>query len=420
MIQRIKNNEFARNSLVLFTGTMVVNVLNYVFHLALGRMVSVEAYGEIESLLSLTLIISVPSVAIGMVATKFSAGHKAENDPSGNYGVMQFLNKKVTVWGLPVFFALIFATPFVGRFLKITSAFSLILVWIIMFLSFFLAINSGVISGWQKFKEVNWMNIGGAVAKLIFAIMLIKIGLATTGAIGGYVLGMVASFLISLLFLRFILNAKHPKNDIKEIDLRPVKKFIMPALIGSLAINILGNADMVLAKHNLDPLAAGQYGALTIVSKIIFYATGIIATVLFAMSSESNHKKNNSFAILKNAIYLMIFVSAVSVAVYWAFPAFVMGLLFGNKYSGVSHYLVWFAIASVLYSFVNLFFQYLMSIHETKIAYLLLVLSFLSIAAILFLGNNIFVIISAVAMVQLVSIVACLVLLKQARIKNNA
>ena len=31
MIQRIKNNAFARNSLVLFAGTMVANVIGYIF-----------------------------------------------------------------------------------------------------------------------------------------------------------------------------------------------------------------------------------------------------------------------------------------------------------------------------------------------------------------------------------------------------
>jgi O-antigen/teichoic acid export membrane protein len=156
MIKKIWGNAFARNSLIFFVGSMVVNVLNYFFHVVLGRMVSVEIYGEVESLLSLVNIISVPSLAIGMVATKFSAGYKADNDPVSNYRIMEYLNRKVLRWGLPVFFMMVLVTPLVARFLKIDQNLPLVIVWLIMYLSFLLAITNGIISGWQKFYEASW------------------------------------------------------------------------------------------------------------------------------------------------------------------------------------------------------------------------------------------------------------------------
>ena len=53
------------------------------------------------------------------------------------------------------------------------------------------------------------------------------------------------------------------------------KSYVFPAFAGMLAINLLGNIDMILAKHNLDSVLAGGYGALNVISKIIFFVTGV-------------------------------------------------------------------------------------------------------------------------------------------------
>jgi len=172
-----------------------------------------------------------------------------------------------------------------------------------------------------------------------------------------------------------------------------------------LAINILSNADMVIAKHNLDEISAGQYGALTIVSKIIFFATGVIASVLFSMSAESDHKKGNPMTIFRNASYLMLFVSICATIIYFIFPNMVLGILFGKKYLSVSHYLGWFAIMVSLFSFTNLIFQYLLSIHKTKIVYSLLTISIIASGLILFLGKSFSAILIIGSIAQLLAII---------------
>lgn len=405
MIQKIKNNAFARNSIVLFAGTMAANILNYVFHLMVGRIVSVEVYGEIQSVASLISIISVPAMTLTMIAAKYSASSKAENDRKGSYEIIKYLSQKVVKFGLPVFVLALLITPYVADFLNIKSNFPVVLIWLLMLLSFFGSINQGVLQGWQKFRGVSWVGIWGSVVKLIIGLILVGIGFGLNGAIGGFVLGAVASYISSIITLRFILKEKNGgKGKVDGITFRSIKNYVMPVFVGNLAINILGNADMVIAKHNLDSVVAGQYGALTIVSKIIFFATGVIASVLFAMSAEDSHKKNNPIAILKNASYLMLFVSLCATAVYFFMPDFVFGLLFGSRYFVVSHYLGWFAVAVTLFSFVNLLFQYLLSIHKTEVVYSFLTLSIIMALVVLFLGKSISAILIILIIFQLSAI----------------
>lgn len=412
MIQRIKNNAFARNSIILFVGTMVANVIGYVFHFAIGRMVSVPVYGEVESLISLIAIISVPSGALTMAATKFSAETKAENDPAGSHEILSYFNKKILKYGLPLFLLAVIASPIVRNYLKIENIWPVVIVFLMMYLSFFAAVAGGVLNGWQKFKDGSIAGIFGAVVKLIAAILFVKVGFAAGGVIGGFALGALATYILTLHYLSFILRKKKQTSDyISKIDLSSVKKYIIPVFVGNLAITILSNADMILAKHNLDLNMAGEYGALTVVSKIIFFATGIIATVLFSMSAEQHYKNDNSMKTFKQAFFLMSVLGFLAVLVYALFPKFILFMLFGDKYRSVAGYLAWFAVSVTLFSFVNLIFQYLISIHKTEISYFLLLISILAVLAAGLFGSSISAIIGIMAISQLLGILAGVYLL---------
>ncbi|HAI74426.1 MAG TPA: hypothetical protein DCS28_01965 [Candidatus Moranbacteria bacterium] len=409
MLRKIKNNAFARNSLILFSGSMVNNVLNYIFHLVVGRMVSIEVYGETESLISLMTIISVPAATLIMVMTRYAAEYKAQNDKKRSYELLKYFNKKVLRYGTPIFIAAIFITPYVSSFLNIESNIPLFIVWSSMLLSLFSSGAYGMLSGWQKFKEAGWALIGGGGLKLISALGFIALGIKLNGLMFSFFLSAVSTYVISLICLKFIFKAKESGDyEIKKIDLGPIKNTVATFFMGNLAINALGNTDMVLAKHNLSDIEAGQYGALTIVSKIIFFATGVVASVLFSMSAEHNHKKANTEKLFFGALYLMMAVSAISAAIYFIAPGLILFILFGAKYSAVADYLGWFAIMVVLFSVVNLTMQYLLSLHQTKVVYGLLSVAILEAIAILFLGHTISAILTIGIVAQVVALVGSL------------
>ncbi len=403
----VTHGAFAKNSFVLFCGTVVGSVLNYVFHLVVGRYVSVEVYGEAESLISLIAIISVPAATLSMVATKYAAEGKAENNTAGSREISRYLNRKVFVYGLPILAGAIILTPFMGRFLRIQNNFSLIIIWLSMFLSFFAAINSGILGGWQKFKEASVTGVWGALIKLVAGIALVRVGFGLNGVIGSFALGILAAYIASVAALKFIFVKKDAVAGISgktTIQFRSLKKYVMPVFAGNLAITILGNADMILAKRNLDEVSAGQYGALTVVSRIIFFSTGIIASVLFSMSAENNHKGNSSRTILLASLFLVGASSFVATAVYFLYPEWVLGLLFGDKYQDVASYLGWFAVSVALFSLSNVIFQYLLSLHKTRIAYALLAVALFTMGVIFMYGKSIYDILVILIISQAVSL----------------
>ncbi len=415
---------FVKHSLILFSGTILINFFNYIFHLVIGRMVDVEIYGEAESLISLVAIISVFSATLTMIATKYSAACKAENDKEGSRQIRSYLNRKIFKYGLPIFAFSIFLTPIVGNFLNIENNFALVLIWITMFLSFFSAVNSGTLSGWQKFRYISLNGILGAAIKLISGIVLVKIGFALNGIVGSFVLGSFVTYFASVAVIRLVVLKKKNTDKIEDnkpasFDFGEIKKFILPVFVGNLAITLMCNMDMVLAKHNLDAIAAGQYGALNVASKVIYFVTGIVASVLFSMSSESNHKGDSAKPLMKIGLALVFFAGTFATIIYFLYPELILSILYGNKYQGAAAYLGWFAIAVSLFSIVNLIFQYLLSIHKTKIAYFLIAIAAVFSGLIFLYGKSISAIINIVIIMQFVAILIGLFFVSRGKLNEK-
>ncbi len=418
-----QDNIFLRNSAVLFSGTMVMNVLNYAFHFSLGRIVDAETYGAVQSLIALLAIISVPAAALGMVATKYGAIAKAREDYFFGKDLFSFLNTRIIKYGWPILIGGFLLTPFIQSFLRIDDWLAVSLVWMLAALTFFSSASIGLLSGWQRFGAVNRANVIGAGVKLVLGIFLAWLGFGLDGIIFGIVLAGAIGYFISVRNLRFLKNHQSPLSQTSSekakepFSFSSVRSYVATAFLGTLGLVMLGNVDMVLAKHSLSPEIAGAYSALMVVAKVIFFATGVMAAVLFAMSSESVEREKDgpqSFSVFWGALALTVLAVTIAITVYFLVPEFVMSIFFGDKYLEFAPLLGWFGLAAGLYAVVNLILQQLLSMQVTLAAQWLLGIAILEAIGIFFWGSSVISIIMVVIGAQVIALLSGLVFVARA------
>ncbi len=373
---------------------MIANVLNYVFHLMVGRMVSPGAYGEIESLISLLTIISVPAGTLTLIATKYAADMKAAGNVMGTLVLSRYLTKKVLIFGAPIFLVALLLTPLVKDFLNTEGRLPILLLWGVMFFTFLSAATSGILTGWQKFTNTSVIGVLATVLKLLAVLLLLKFGFAVSGVVGSYVLSTLFVYIANLFLLRrFFLKNVGGNEEETVVTFSGMKSYVIPAFYGTLSIAVLGNVDMIFAKHHLEAVTSGEYGALSVAAKTIFFVTGVLTTVLFAMSAEENKQGKTGSRTFGLAVGLTSLVVIGSILFFSLFPEFVVSLLFGEKYLAVSHLLPWFALAAGIYSLANLSLQYLLSLHETRVTLFFLALAGAEVLALFFFGETLYAII---------------------------
>jgi len=107
--------------MIMFVATLVGGGCDYLFQIVMGRNLGPESYSELNALLSIFYIISVPTQTIGTFLARYTSRLKAE----GNHGGIAWLMRKTLVFALLiallVALGLVLALPQLSRFISLTS-----------------------------------------------------------------------------------------------------------------------------------------------------------------------------------------------------------------------------------------------------------------------------------------------------------
>lgn len=360
-----------KNSLIFLIGSLVAGFGGYVFQLLLGRFLSVEEYGEFESLFSLLSIFSVPTAAASFLAVKYSSFLLTNKKTEDIWNLAALFGKHFLIFGFLFFAVFIIAAPVILKFLKINN-FSVILVFgFLVWFGFFNSSSKGFLQGFQNFKYLSLTSVFEVFLKIIFAWATIYLGFGILGVFSSILLASFLSFLFSLIpFKKFRpkivvmnfsgLNLKQSGgylNIFKSFGFlsfdNNVVKYIFLSFFSLLSFSTIHSLDIVLVKHFFSAFQAGMYGALSVAGKIILFVVSPIASVMLPMINEAGGVGENK-DLLKKSVFLTFGCGAVILSFFWFFPDFIIRKFFGDKYIAAVPYLFWYGLAMFLASFVNL------------------------------------------------------------------
>ena len=83
--------EFEKNSLVVFSIMMIANLGNYLYQIIMGKLLTTESFGDLNTLLSLSMVMSVPAGILQLVATKYAASFSARDEAGKASGLLRKL-----------------------------------------------------------------------------------------------------------------------------------------------------------------------------------------------------------------------------------------------------------------------------------------------------------------------------------------
>ena len=362
LMQKITSHSLAKDSMIMFAGSMVANLTSYMYHLLMGRWLGPSGYGELSSLLSIFYIFTVPLNVGALVLVKFISGFKA----NGEVGQTKSLFLRVTKASILVSVALlpivIVASPFITKYLHIQSPLLFLLVYVIFVFSLLTVIMSSVLQGYQKFLWVSVLGAGAILIKLLISIPAVQFNV--TGVLIATLISGVLMYGLNFLPLRFLFTTKEVPMKLTK---REAFTFAVPTLFVTLGMTSIYSTDMILVRHYFAGFDAGVYASLTVLGKIIFYASSILATVFYPVLSERTAKGEKTDALIGVGLLSVMAISLGITATYFLFPNVIIRMLFGSSYVAGSTFLGLFGIFLVLYSIGNMFTVTFLATGKTKI-----------------------------------------------------
>lgn len=335
----------------------------------MSRKLSVADFGVLNSLLSLSAIISVPAGTVLVVMARYVSKFNALRAVGKIKHLFYHAYIKLFLAGMLGVGIFVSLSGRIGDYLHINSQLSLILIGISLLVSLLLPINLGILQGLQKFGYLGLNGTLSGVLRLACGVLLISCGLGVNGAIVAGILPSVAMLFITFYPIRFLFNkAVHNDNEryTKEILL-----YSLPVTVSALCFTGLFNIDLVLVKHFFSPEEAGNYAAVAILGRSIFYLPGAIILAMFPMVSESHTLNRDTYGLLNKALLLTLLLSGVGLILFFIFPSQLMGLLMGKKFIATAPLLRVFGLAMMPFALLNIVINFNLAKHSTKFVYTL-------------------------------------------------
>lgn len=353
---------FLRNSAIMFVGTMAANILAYLYHLVVGRILGPVGYGELAALISIFYILNSPSVVLQNILVKFFSQLKARNDEGQAKRLLFRITRLLFIIEAVCFVVLLPFVPAFARFLRIEQTSNLIWLYLMFAAFLFSIINISVLQAFQKFFAISIVAAFGGFLRLAFGAVGALFGVGWT--LASNVLAGLIAYVATFLPLRPLLAHKE-----RTITISPASAlyYSVPTLIAVFSVTALYSQDVVLVKHFFSAQEAGIYSSLSVLGKIIFFASSSLSVVAFPMLAERKELGRPYGKIIAVSLAAVAVMSFGLTALYYLFPSVVVNLLFGKAFSSASLYLGSFGLFISLYTLCNLFTSMYLALGKTGV-----------------------------------------------------
>ncbi len=360
----ILNNELISGSAYIFVGFFASSFLSFLLNLFLVRNFSAHEYGIYASLLSLFVLLGIPSQSLTTIIVRFATDYFAQEKLSeAKAFYLKVLLLSIIIFAILFTFFVIFS-PFLKLFLHLENQWYILITGFIVSFGYISIVNFAFLQSLTRFRFISLSSALGGLIKVLFGIILVTLGLKVFGALWAIFLSILIPFVFTFFPLRFLITHKGKMNV--RFPMRDVLRYALPTSISILALNSLVSTDVVLVKHFFNSYEAGLYGGLSLVGKTIFYLTGPITSVMFPLLIKRHNLGQNFNRLFYLAMLLVSFPSFCIIVFFSIFPLFSINFfLGGEEYVSVAPYLGLYGLFIGVFSLLNVFVNFFLSLKKT-------------------------------------------------------
>lgn len=358
-------------------GTLISGLLGYAFHFVVSRQISIPQYGELQSLLSLSIIFGVFNSALSYFTIQHTSVFAAYKDYTAIQEFTNYLYRNVFKFATALLAILAIFSPPMASILHFSSYTGFFAISLATFISTMTVIYTEILRGWGKFFLLSIIGITTAFAKFlsgaIFAFASQKAAIISFA----FLIAALVNWYLAKSWSNKIIAGKHNQENtnnwknkyFSEINIRRMAAKIF---IFSLVIILVSNLDVILVKYFSTPETAGYYGAFALVGKIVLWLNlSVISVMLPSACADGHSGKRPSKKNLTGSYSLMTAIALVFLVAYYFFPNYIISLFFGKKYIFETQFLWLFGLMSFFLSLLTLEANLSFAKHDFRVIYFL-------------------------------------------------
>jgi O-antigen/teichoic acid export membrane protein len=337
-------------SVIMFSGSVLVSVLNFAYNMVTGHLLGPEQFGHASLAVTLLMLASALTLSFQLVCAKFVARSESREE---RLHVIAGLRRRA--WMLSASIALVvalFCAP-ITAYLQLPSR-AVILLLDIGFLFYIpLGVERGVLQGLCNFRGLVTNLLVETTVKLLAAALFVELLLsrgleiAMLGAIAALTASVAGAYIHAPLRHRISLFHHFSSQPAWQL---PSFREGMQASVFFAGQVLITNVDIVLVKHFFNPHDAGLYAAIASVGRVLYFACWSITGAMFPISAAAKgEQESKSFIVVP--LLLVMLLSGTFVLITYFFPHLIVGILYGPSFHNPAERLLSpYAVATGIYA----------------------------------------------------------------------
>lgn len=379
-------------SSIVFAGSFLMGIGNYVYNLLMGRMLSVSDYGLLTSLSSLLILLGLFGSSFTSIFAKFSASYKGAENHKGMQALFSYGFRFVSIFSAGLLIILLLLIPVFEGFLHVSNISYIVLIIAAVIFTLFLTLPQGFLQGRMQFVTLSAANLSQPFIKIALAVLLLSFGMGVRAPL----IAISFSVLVPAVILYWYFGRQFQKKEIPgEFDSQTFQKefirYTYTYFLAGIGIALMSNTDILLVRHYFNDIVSGQYAALSLMGKAIFYLVSPINFAFFPLIAYKRERKERLFGTLLLAFGIVTLASVALSFIYFAFPALILRIFFPSPaYRMLGGYLGFFSLYILVFSLVTLLSNFLLSVNRTEIYKSSLLSAFVQIVLIVLFHNSLY------------------------------
>jgi O-antigen/teichoic acid export membrane protein/SAM-dependent methyltransferase len=367
---RTTRRRVTRGVLVLSAITLAGSAVNYASNLAFARVLTPASYGDLSSLLALSVVVAVPFAAAQTRVASRVAAHASEN----NWERVQYtVRNSVAHLGLLAILATLVycaSIPLIKHLFHLQAIGPAIALAALIFVSYLFPALQGTLQGLERWVAFGVVGLSVACMRLLLGIPWALAGGGAGGAIAGQAIGML--FCLAGLVWLLRPHVRRTGNAAAWAGIRR-RPDITGVAAGAAYVffAVIANFDVVLAKVFLSPREAGGYAALSTIGSIVTFLPAAVAVIVVPSAIRAGESARERTHVLRLSAMMVAVAASVAIIPAILAPTFVVRVMFGTRYLANTSGVLPIVCAGGGLALLYLLVTYTVTIEDTRWTWLL-------------------------------------------------
>jgi O-antigen/teichoic acid export membrane protein len=342
-----ERRQFITHNAVAAAGTWIAGILGLLLQALVSHHFKPIVYGEVFAVFSFFTVLTQPAAGFSRLVAWTTSRELATKQGSDleSAAMLRMTVIRLTLLGtaLGLVFA-IGAWP-LSVYLKVPAEFVLLGALGVPFM-FATSPMLASLQGEQRWVPWSLLSIGIALSRVVFVICFTWFFGSTFGA-AGVLLGISVAAAV-LYFTALAMVWPRWRRGRAPSSWRPVWRFLVVSVGSTVTVAVLMGSDVVVVQHFYHGAQAGQFSAVTVTARSLFFAMGSVTSVLFPKVSARRARQRGTRMVVFTSVGIALVGGLLGLLVFSALSQTILHAFSGKAYIGGASYIGWYALGMPL------------------------------------------------------------------------